>query len=485
MTKKTSAKLPNRLSPYSQAFTQFIPEDWAPYPDRWRQPTAAMSQAKTRRQSLAAQFPGDALVIPAGGYKVRSNDCDYRFRPHSAFAHLTGLGEDFEPRAVLVLRDDQARLYFHGRVDRLDPEFYSSAEYGEMWVGARPSLSEMAIYTTLEVRDLSALKADLAKVSADGVGLRVLPGVDPDIDAYIAALRGPINPLDQDLVVASSELRLVKDSVEIEQMVQACQATLTGFEAVIEQLPEAVTRGRGERWVEGVFGLYARHAGNAVGYDTIAAAGDHACTLHWVRNDGELRDGDLLLLDAGVELDSLYTADITRTLPVNGHFTPAQRQVYEAVLAAQEAGLAAARPGARFSDVHQAAVTVICQHLDGWGLLPVSLDQALSPDGGQWRRWMVHGTSHHLGIDVHDCAAARREHYRDGILEPGMVITVEPGLYFKATDLKVPEVLRGIGVRIEDDIVITDDGCRILSDMFPRDPDAVEAWMAKLLPKHA
>ena len=176
-----------------------------------------------------------------------------------------------------------------------------------------------------------------------------------------------------------------------------------------------------------------------MGYDTIAASGDHACTLHWIRNDGDLRDGDLILIDAGVELDSLYTADVTRTLPINGRFTDAQRKVYDAVYAAQQAGIAAAQPGAKFSDVHRAAVTVIAEHLYAWGLLPVSAEESLTDDGGQHRRWMVHGTSHHLGLDVHDCAQARREVYREGTLEPGMVITVEPGLYFNRDDELLPE----------------------------------------------
>src|SRR4029078_3772749 len=163
--------------------------------------------------------------------------------------------------------------------------------------------------------------------------------------------------------------------------------------------------------------------------------------------------------DAGVELNSLYTADITRTLPVSGRFTPTQRRVYEAVLAAQQAGIAGARRGAKFSDVHDAAIRVIAEHLHAWGVLPVDVEESLDPErGGHHRRWMVHGTSHHLGIDVHDCAQARQQNYRQGILQPGMVITVERGLYFKSTDLLVPEELRGIGVRIEDDILITAEG---------------------------
>ena len=189
---------------------------------------------------------------------------------------------------------------------------------------------------------------------------------------------------------------------------------------------------------------------------------------------------DAVRLDAGVELDSLYTADVTRTLPVSGRFTDEQRMVYDAVFEAQQAGLDAARPGAKFSDVHKAAVAVIARHLKEWGLLPVSIEESLAEDGGQHRRWMVHGTSHHLGLDVHDCAQARREVYREGTLRPGMVMTVEPGLYFKPDDELVPESLRGIGVRIEDDIAITETGNVNLSAGLPRSSADVERWMASV-----
>jgi Xaa-Pro aminopeptidase len=167
-------------------------------------------------------------------------------------------------------------------------------------------------------------------------------------------------------------------------------------------------------------------------------------------------------------------------VPVDGTFTEAQRRVYEAVLEAQEAGMAAAKPGNTFRDIHQAAIEVIARKLDQWGLLPVPLDEALTDEGQQHRRWMVHGTSHHLGLDVHDCALARKEAYLDGVLEPGMVLTVEPGLYFKPDDQAVPEELRGIGVRIEDDVLITADGCENLSAALPRTADDVETWMAQL-----
>ncbi|MDO5683364.1 MAG: aminopeptidase P family protein, partial [Propionibacteriaceae bacterium] len=410
-----------------------------------------------------------------------------RFRPHSAFAHLTGLGSDREPDAVLILEPTDtghdATLYFRPRAPRTSEEFYANARYGEMWVGQRESLAEMAALTGgLTVADSADLTDALAK-NASATRIRIVREADAALTAEVDALeRLGSTDEDAELSTALSELRLLKDEFEIEQMREACAKTAVAFEEVVRALPEAVRRGRGERWVEGVFGLHARHAGNAIGYDTIAAAGDHACTLHWIRNDGDLRGDELLLLDAGIELDSLYTADITRTLPVSGRFSEVQRKVYAAVLEAQQAGIAAAQPGADFLAPHLAAVVVLVKRLSEWGLLPVSPQESVDPEnGGQHRRWMVHGTSHHLGIDVHDCAQALPENYRGGTLKPGMVITVEPGLYFKETDLLVPEEFRGIGVRIEDDILITETGNENLSAALPTDPDEIEAWMADLL----
>ncbi|MEL4504248.1 aminopeptidase P family protein [Luteococcus sp. H138] len=487
------AELPNRQTPFSEAFREFIPVDWAPYSSELPARLPASVAAEPRRDALALAFPGERLVIPAGGLKVRSNDCDYVFRPHSAFAWLTGLGADREPDAVLVLEPvdaseshpsgHQATLYFKPRAPRTDPEFYADARYGETWVGQRESLDEMQAMLGIACAPIGELPAALAK-NAESTQIRVLRAADQTVTEQVDELRGAspeASEQDNELEVTLSTMRLVKDDFEAEQMREACRATAVGFEAVVRDLPEAVKRGRGERWVEGVFGLHARHQGNGVGYDSIAAGGDHANTLHWIRNDGDLKDGDLLLLDAGVEVDSLYTADVTRTLPVSGRFSPEQRKVYDAVLEAQQAGIDAAKPGAKFSDVHAAAISVVAKHLHAWGLLPVTPEESLSPEGGQHRRWMVHGTSHHLGIDVHDCAQALREDYRDGILKPGMVITVEPGIYLKATDLLVPEELRGIGVRIEDDILITEDGNELLSGMLPRSATDVEEWMAGLL----
>jgi len=248
-------------------------------------------------------------------------------------------------------------------------------------------------------------------------------------------------------------------------------ATHRGFTDIIRSLPDATREERGERVIEAAFDRRARIEGNGVGYDTIAAAGAHACILHWTANDGPVRDGDLVLIDAGIELESLYTGDITRTLPVSGSFSPVQRQVYDAVLEANTAARLAAKPGATLRDVHDAAMGVIEAKTREWGFLPE--DDGATPFH---RRYMVHSTGHHLGIDVHDGSDAPREIYQ-GELVPGMVFTVEPGLYFHSDDLTVPEEFRGIGVRIEDNLLITETGNVNLSADIPRTADAVEEWV--------
>jgi Xaa-Pro aminopeptidase len=231
--------------------------------------------------------------------------------------------------------------------------------------------------------------------------------------------------------------------------------------------------------IEGVFNLRARVEGNDVGYDTIAASGSHATILHWTRNDGAVRRGDLLLLDAGVECQNLYTADVTRTMPVGGTFSPAQRRIYELVLRAQEAGIGAVKPGVPFMAANDAAMKVLAEGLHELGILKEDPETALRRDRQLHRRYTLHGVSHMLGIDVHDCANARNEQYLGDLFE-GYVLTVEPGLYFQANDLTVPEEYRGIGVRIEDDVLVTKTGAKNLSAALPRSPDGVEAWMAEL-----
>ena len=508
---------PSRKRPTTDEFRAFVAQGWAPRSTGVTPRAEVADHAARRRAAVSAAYPGERIVVPAGGLKVRSNDCDYVFRPHSAFAHLTGLGSDREPDAVLVLEPrhpdgsdgteateateegtggHEAVLYFRPLADRDTEEFFGDSRYGEFWVGARPTLADIESELGLTARHIDEF-GDAVGKDAGSVTIRVVRDADPEVAARLDRAREAAaaqqeateaerrvdrqREADEQLAAFLSTLRFVKDEWEVEQMRDAVAGTHQGFDAVIADLPEAIRRGRGERWVEGVFGLHARHHGNGVGYDSICASGDHANTLHWIKNTGDITDGDLLLLDAGVEVESLFTADITRTLPVSGTFTDAQRRIYDAVYAAQEAGIAACKPGNKFSDVHAAAIRVIAEHLHEWGLLPdgVDVEGTLDAEHGQHhRRWMVHGTSHHLGIDVHDCALATREEYSDAELKPGMILTVEPGLYFKADDELVPAELRGNGVRIEDDILITDDGCENLSAAMPRSSTEVEQWIA-------
>lgn len=502
-------KSENRARPVTDELRAFISAGWSPRPPGTPDRAPVADFAATRRDAVSQRFAGERLVVPAGGLKVRSNDCDYVFRPHTAFAYLTGFGGDREPDAVLVLepREEsdggghEAVLYFRPWGGRDTDEFFSDSRYGEFWVGARPTLEDVEAQFGDTARHIDEL-ADAVGKDAGKLTVRVVRDADPDVAALVDAARtanstetstqesqeGDVTEttavdLDEELAAFLSTLRLVKDEWEVEQMRAAVAATHLGFDEVVAHLRDAAVKERGERWVEGLFGLHARHEGNGVGYDSICASGDHATTLHWIKNTGPVRDGDLLLLDAGVEVDALYTADITRTLPVDGTFNETQRRIYDAVYAAQQAAMAVIRPGVTFSEIHEAAVRVITEHLHEWGFLPegVDVEASLDKEHGQYhRRWMCHGTSHHLGLDVHDCALATRADYSDAELKPGMILTVEPGLYFKADDGLVPEAFRGTGARIEDDILVTEDGYENLSAALPRTADDVEAWIARL-----
>jgi Xaa-Pro aminopeptidase len=444
-------------TPHSKEFLEYISSGWATNAPAKVATDKVAPFAKTRRQTVAAAFPGKVLVIEAGAPKTRSNDTEYRYRPHAAFAHLTGWGSRTVADSVLVIDTKATKeiLFLRPTAGKDSDEFFANPAIGEFWVGARPTLEEISSLLDIETRDLAQL------------------------DAYLDG-SDKLDLENQELAQFVSELRLIKDSYEIEQMRLAVAASVSGFEDIVRVLPNSVGIPKGERVIETAFFARARLEGNDLGYDTIAAAGKNACVLHWISNDGEVKQGELVLVDAGVEADSLYTADITRTLPVSGKFTEAQKKIYLAVLEAADAAFAIAKPGIKFREIHAAAMKVIAQKTADWGILPVSAEESLDENKQFHRRWMVHGTSHHLGIDVHDCAQARKEMYLDAELKEGMVFTIEPGLYFHADDLLAPEEFRGIGIRIEDDVLVTATGVENLSRALPRDPDQIEAWMAKL-----
>jgi Xaa-Pro aminopeptidase len=440
---------------------------WADTEQRDLQPTEQAPHAARRRAALSALFPGERLVIPSGSLKTRSNDTHYPFRPYSGYVHLAG-DQTRDGALVLEPRADgghEAHCYQLPRDSRDSDEFWTGMT-AELWMGRRRSLAESEQVLGLPCRDIRTIAEDLKDT---GVPTRVVRGHDPLIEAALST----DEERDAEFEEAVSGLRLVKDAWEIGEMRRAVDATVRGFTDVVRELSQAVATS--ERWIEGTFFRRARVEGNDVGYGSICAAGEHATIMHWMQNDGPVRPGELLLLDAGVETRTLYTADVTRTLPVNGTFTPLQREIYDAVYTAQEAGMAAVRPGARYRDFHEAAQRSMTEQLVEWGFIEGPAERAY--ELGLQRRFTMAGTGHMLGLDVHDCARARNEEYVDGVLEPGMVLTVEPGLYFQADDLTVPEEWRGIGVRIEDDLLVTADGHENLSAGLPRSSDDVEAWM--------
>ena len=445
-------------TPQSKKFMDFIGSQWGELEGQEIKRWSVADYAARRRAELAKHFPGKVLLIEAGKPRVRANDTDYRYRPDSAFTHLTGWGSATVPGAVLVIdartKTHKARLFLMPTAGKKSDEFFANPAIGEFWVGPRPTLAQVETQLGIKTADIEKL------------------------DKHLETLPKPITQKNKKLATTLSEMRFVKDEWEIAQMRKAVEITISGFSDVAASLPVASRKSRGERVIETAFFSRARQEGYDIGYETIAASGPHACILHWTKNDGEVKNGDLILVDAGVELDSLYTADITRTIPVSGKFNKEQRWVYDTVLEAADAAFSVVKPGIKFREVHNAAIAVIARRVAELGLIPVTAEEALKEENQHHRRYMVHGTSHHLGIDVHDCAQARREHYQDGILEPGMVFTIEPGLYFHANDLTVPESYRGIGVRIEDNVLVTESGCENLSAGLPRRPEEIESWFA-------
>jgi len=425
----------------------------------------AAEAAADHRELLRAALPGARIAVASGWAPVRSNDSDYDFRPDSDFSWLTGCTAE---GAVLVLHPDgDAELFLRQPAGPAEPDFFANARDGELWIGPVAGPAQWSAATGLRCRPVHDLPAALrGKLPA----VHATFGTDPLLDA----LAGPDHTADLRRTLA--ELRRIKDDWEIGQLQSAVDATVQGFSDVAAELGNAVAHG-GERWLQGTFDRRARTEGNGPGYASIVAAGPHAPVLHWVRNDGPVPQDAVLLLDAGVEVNTLYTADITRTLPISGRYSAAQRQVHDLVERATEVALGAVVPGAPYRAFHSAAMGELARGLHDWGLLPVSVDEALSDDGQHHRRYIVCGVGHFLGLDVHDCANSSPEAYHEGSLAEGMALAVEPGLYFHPNDETVPPELRGIGVRIEENVVVTAEGNRVLSTALPRDAAGLEAWV--------
>ena len=287
--------------PVPDAYATFMREGWGERELDLPRHSVADFSAR-RRAALADAFPGERLVVPAGQFKVRSNDTDYRFRADTAHVHLTG---NQTSDAVLVVEDGESVLYARPRSSRQSDEFFRDRRYGELWVGRRPSLKEMSDSLGLEVRHLGELDARLESSAKT----RVLRGVDAFVDRAVPADGGR----DHDFARVLSEMRLVKDAWELEQLQEACDITTLGFADSVREWDNVLKYG--ERWLEGTFFRRARTMGNDLGYDSIVAGGSHATTLHWTENTGPVRPGTLLLLDMGVEGNNLYTADVICVQP--------------------------------------------------------------------------------------------------------------------------------------------------------------------------
>ena len=420
-------------------------------------------------ERLAAE--GAAAVVPTASPKVRSNDSDYRFRPHSDFWYLTGFEE---PGACLVLlpaRGDQsARTVLFLRPK--DKE-------REIWDGRRLGVENApAALGVDEAHDVARLWDELPGLLSGHDAIAWRFGDDADADRRMietftglrASARGAVRPPASLLDPAPllHEMRLIKSEDELELMRSA--ATLTA--AAHRDLMGFVAPGRNECEVEAFLDhAYRSNGSTGAAYGHICAGGANACILHYVENDQPLADGDLILVDSGAEW-RYYAADITRTFPVNGRFSDDQRAIYEVVLNAEIAAIEAVRPGARFDEIHQAALDVVVDGLIDLGLVSGTRQQVL--DAGSYRAFFMHKTSHWLGLDVHD----QGRYFEGGqsrVLEPGMVLTVEPGIYVDPENTEVDARWRGIGVRIEDDVVVTAEGHEVLTHGAPKTVEEVEA----------
>lgn len=420
-----------------------------------------------RRRRLAGALGGGIAVIPTAPERARNRDTHYPYRYDSYFYYLTGFQE---PEAVLVLAGgDAPRAILYCRERNAERETWDGFRHGPE--GARERFGFDEAY------GIGELDAQMPALLADRPALWYPVGTDGEWDARVIRWLNAVRAQTRAGVAAPGELRdvratlddmrLVKDAAELALMRRA--GDISG--AAHRRAMLAARPGRHEYEVEAELLYEFRRLGAQFpAYWPIVAGGANACVLHYVQNDAPLGDGTLLLIDAGCELHG-YASDITRTFPVNGRFSGAQRAVYEIVLAAQRAAMDKVRAGAAWNEPHDAAVRVLAQGMLDLRLLSGSLDAVLEKES--YKRFYMHRTGHWLGLDVHDAG----EYKRAGAwraLQPGMTLTVEPGLYIRAAD-DVPEPLRDIGVRIEDDVVVTSGACEVLTAAAPKAIDDIEA----------
>ncbi|MES1981262.1 MAG: aminopeptidase P N-terminal domain-containing protein [Pseudomonadota bacterium] len=432
------------------------------------------TQPCTRRIALAERMQRGIAVIPTASEVLRNGDAHYPYRYDSHFYYLTGFNE---PDAVLVLivnpdaPDARVQSILFCREKNPEREIWDGFCYGPE--AARAAFGFDAAFPIDQLDD------KLAELMGNQPVLFYPLGARLEWDKRIIKLRARVQAQSRsgisapnevrDVRMLLDEMRLIKDSDELATMRQAAAISVAAHVGAMR----ATRPGRMEYEIEAeLLYEFRRNGAQAPAYTSIVAGGSHACVLHYISNNAELKDGDLLLIDAACELNG-YAADITRTFPVNGRFSAAQKDVYEIVLAAQAAAIAAAHPGAHWNQPHEGAVRVLAQGMIDLKLCRGTLDAVL--ETGDYRRFYMHRTGHWLGMDVHDVGAYKA----DGgwrALQPGMVLTIEPGCYIRPAD-DVPESLWNIGIRIEDDVVITSAECEVLTAAAPKTVAAIEEVM--------
>ena len=419
-----------------------------------------------RRRRLAGAIGDAVAVVPTAPERVRNRDSHYPYRFDSHFYYLTGFPE---PEAVVVLTKDKSILFCRER--NPEREIWDGFRYGPEAARERFGLDE--------AHPIGKLDEEMARLLENRQALYYPMGADAEWDAramrWVNAVRARVRAgiaapeRMHDVRAVIDDMRLLKDAHELGVMRRAARIAAAAHRRAMQR-----TRpGRYEYEIEAeLLYEFRRNGAQFPAYSPIVAGGANACVLHYVANDAALRDGDLLLIDAGCELDG-YASDVTRTYPVNGRFSAAQREVYDIVLAAQRAAMGEVRPGRAWNDPHDAAVKVLAQGMLDLKLISGSLAEALEKE--TYKPFYMHRTGHWLGLDVHDAGDYKREgSWR--ALAPGMVLTVEPGLYIRAGN-DVPERLRNIGIRIEDDVLVTDAGCEVLTAEAPKAAADVEALM--------
>jgi Xaa-Pro aminopeptidase len=429
-------------------------------------PTDHLSLYATRRNRLAALMGEGVAVIATAPEKLRNRDSHYPYRFDSYFYYLTGF---IEPEAALVLVGGKALLFCRKR--DVEREIWDGFRYGPEAARERFGFDE--------AHPIGELDELMPKLLENQPVLYYPVGAEAEWDARVMRWLNAVRARARAGVAAPERLhevrallddmRLIKDAHELAVMRRAGRIAAAAHRRAMQ----AARPGRMEYEIEAeLLHEFRRNGAQFPAYSPIVAAGGHSCVLHYVTNDARMSDGDLLLIDAGCEVDG-YASDITRTFPVNGRFSGAQRAVYDLVLASQSAAIEKVRAGHGWNEPHDAAVRVLAQGMLDLKLLAGSLDEVLEKE--TYKRFYMHRTGHWLGLDVHDAGEYKRSgNWRT--LAPGMALTVEPGLYIRAAD-DVPESLRDIGVRIEDDVVVTEAGCEVITSEAPKLAEDLEALM--------